>query len=103
MGEIAIHPERNFSHEKIPDRIHPVSIDQTIRLHHILKGFGHLLPFDRPPAMGKYHFRRRQANGLQHGRPVDGVGGEDILADQMSRLRPKSGEEIFLESHNQSH
>jgi hypothetical protein len=96
MGEVTIHSERDFPHEKISDRIHSVSVDQAIRLHYILKRFGHLFTLDRPPSVGKYHFWRSQTNGLEHGWPINRVSGEDVLADEVSRFRPELIERIFF-------
>ena len=78
--------------EEIPHRIDSVEVDQAVGFDHILKGLGHLLAVDRPPAMGKDRLGRGQADPFKHGRPVDRMGGKDILADEMNRLRPEIGE-----------
>ena len=40
--------------------------------------------------MGEDHFRRRQTGGPEHGRPIDRMGREDVLANEVDRLRPES-------------
>src|SRR5208282_1889348 len=86
--EIPVKTERHLSEQKVSEGINPVFICHCIRIYHVAEGLGHLLSVNGPPAMGKNVLRKGETQCHEHGRPVDGMSGENILSYQMMRSRP---------------
>ncbi len=66
-----------------------VLVGELEGLHHVADGLGHLAPAERPVAVDVEPPVERDARRLQHGRPVDPVRLQDVLADQVLDVLPE--------------
>ena len=90
--EVSVLAEGNLTQEKVAERVHAEFVHDRIRVDHVPAALRHLLAIHRPPAVRENRGRRLQFQCLEHGRPVDGMGGENVLADEMHIRRPPFGE-----------
>ena len=67
LGKISIQPEGDLPEEEIPELINSVLLRYLEGVHHIPEGFGHLLPVNGPPAMGKDIAGQFHPQGHEHG------------------------------------
>ncbi len=81
--------QRHLGHQEVAERIHPVLVSELHRVDHIASRLAHLVAPHQPPAVGEDRLWHGQSHGLEHGRPVDRVRGQDILADQVIGGRPQ--------------
>ena len=73
----------------MPECIGADGLDHLVRVHDIAAALRHLFPIDGPPAVSEDGFRQRQVQGHEHRGPVDCVGGQNILTDEMDRGGPE--------------
>ena len=91
-GELAVGAEALVGEEVVAEPVHPHGVDQGGRGDLVEPGLGHLLPAHQQEAVDVHRLRRLQPGGEQHGRPVDAVEAQDVLADQVPGPGPAVGE-----------
>ena len=96
MGKITIQPERNLPEQEIADGIGSVLIQKHVRFHHVAHRLGHLASLDGPPAVGEHPRWRGKSLPFEHGGPVYGVGGQDVLPDEMGAVGPECSEPVIV-------
>ncbi|MBA7694301.1 hypothetical protein ES703_102908 [subsurface metagenome] len=82
-GKAGVLAQHHIPHQVVAHRVHPHQVDQVQRPHHVPQGLGHLLLAHQPPAVGEDSPGQGDVSCHQHGGPVDGVGGEDVLTNQV--------------------
>ncbi len=82
-------PNGTSRKQKIPKRIGAEFIDHLVRIDDIAATLRHFFSIDGPPAVGEDRFRKWQVQGHQHRGPIDGMGRENVLADEMDVGRPE--------------
>jgi hypothetical protein len=93
LTEAGVEAEDHFSHKKITKGIKPINLEKIQGLNYCASALGHLLFFHIPITVYIEMLVQRDASGLQHGRPVDAVGFEDVLGDQVLDYRPELSKE----------
>ncbi len=96
LREAGVLPEHHLGHEEIAERVDPVFGGHFHGVDRVAGGLAHLGIAHQPPAVGEDGPRHRQIHGLEHGGPVDGVGGQDVLPDQVARGRPPAVELLVV-------
>src|ERR1700739_1000658 len=89
VREIAVAAKGQLAQQEISRGVDPVSLDEDIRRDAVAQRFRHLLAFDGPPAMGEDAPWRLEARCHQKGRPIDPVGGPNVLAYDVKNVRPE--------------
>ncbi len=84
-------PERHFPQDKVPEGVDAELIDDGIGINDVPSALGHLLAVHGPPAMRKDGGGERSPQCHEDGRPIDGVGGENVFSDEMQRGGPEAG------------
>ena len=89
-GDHTVVLKRHLMQDEVADCIHAEEFYQVICIQHISLGFAHLAVALQQPRMSEYLLRKRQIQGHQEDRPVNGMETDDILSDQMQVCRPVS-------------
>ena len=96
VGKIAIQPEGNLPQEEIADGICSVLVQKHVRFHHVAHRLGHLVPLDGPPSVGKHSRGRGESLTFEHCGPVNGVGRQNILPNEMGTVGPERREPLIV-------
>ena len=86
LAEARVEAEIHLPEQEVPEGVVAVLVGERERLDDIAHGLRHLPAPERPVAVHVEAMVERDPGGLQHGRPVDAVRLEDILADQVLRV-----------------
>ena len=88
VGVVSVGTEGHFPHQVIAERIHAVTCNDGAGINHIALGFAHPVSAEQQPAVAEHLFRQRQAQGMQHNRPVNRMEAHDLLTHQVDIRRP---------------
>ena len=91
LAEGGVKPEDHLPEEKVAHLVDAVKFRQGQGLHHVPQALGHLAGGDLPVAMDVELPERVQPCGLEDSGPVDGVGLQDVLGDEVMHGRPVPG------------
>ena len=94
LAEVGVQPERHLAQQEVAEGVQAVLVRQVERREDPAAALGHLGLVHQPVAVDVEVLVERDARRLEHGRPVDAVGLQDVLADQVLRHRPESPEEL---------
>src|SRR4029077_20090246 len=94
-SKVCVLSEDALPQYEIAESVHADLLLHLQRRNHVAEALGHLLTFDSPKAMHVQMFVQRQARRHQHGGPKHPVGFNNVLADEMFRLRPEPFQKIL--------
>ena len=80
--------EWDLSKDKISEGIDAEGFSHFCRINDIAQALRHLLIIDLPPAMRKEKLGKGKIERHENRTPIDGMCGQDILADEMDARRP---------------
>ena len=83
--------DNHLPYQEIAEHVHAEFVLHVHRVHHVARGLGHAGVVHHPPAMGQDVARQGQVQGLEHGGPIDRMGGQDVLAQQVVVGGPHRG------------
>ena len=83
FAEMGVQPEDHLPEKEVADLVDAEAGGQGPGLHHVPQALGHLAGGHLPVAVDIEVRKRRHPHGLQHGGPIDGMGFEDILGDEV--------------------
>ena len=89
VGPIAIRADGEFAHDIEAEGIESPFVDDGDGIDDVAGAFAEFLAFLLPPAVDENLFGQRQAHGLEHDGPVNGVEFHDVLADDVDVRRPR--------------
>ena len=89
VSEVCILSYDHFTGEEVAERVDTVFFHVIHRVHDVACGLAHLFAaVHEPPTVGKNVFRKRNVKCHEHCRPIDAVGRQNVLADQVVSGRP---------------
>ena len=88
LGEAGVVAHGHFGEQEVAEGVHAVLVHHIHRVYGVAARFAHLVASGEPPAVGEDGLGHFDVHGAEHGRPVDGVGGKNVLADQVIGGRP---------------
>ncbi len=91
LGKRSVLTQTHFGHEEIAQGVDAEAVGVVEGIHHVAGGFAHFVAAAEPPSVGEDAAGHFHAHGLQHGGPVDRVGGENVLADEVDGAGPAAG------------
>ena len=88
--KVSVLSERHFSQQEISKGVGAEFVDHLVRDPRRCRGSSTSSRRSPSTSRGQRLFPERQVEGHEHRGPVDGVGGENILADQVDICGPES-------------
>ena len=96
VGEITVEAVSHFAHHEVAQDVGPVGLFVTDGVAHVAGTFRHPRAAEIEPAVDVQVFEELIPSGSeQHRRPIDGVGLEDVLADEMLGMGPNLALEMI--------
>ncbi len=86
VGVVPVLAERALAQEEVTHRVGAVLLQQRHRVDHVARGLAQLLAVLGQVPVGVDARRHRHAGRLEHGRPVQAVEADDLLAHQVQPL-----------------
>ena len=96
VGEVTVLSVRRLGEHVVAEAVDPDGVDQVERVDDVAARLAHLLAAGQQPPADCPAPRWLQPGRQQHGRPVDAVVADDVLADQVEIDRPPAGEALIV-------
>ena len=89
MCEVRVLTDDHFTSEEVAEGVDAVLFHVVHRVHDVTCGLTHLFAsVHEPPAVGEDVLRERNVESHEHGRPIDAVGRQNVLTDEVVRGWP---------------
>ena len=101
--KVGVQAERHLAQQEVAEGIQAVLVPQFQRREDPAPALGHLGLVHQPVAVHVEVLVDRDARGLEHGGPVDAVGLQDVLGDEVLRHRPEGPEQLPVRVAERAH
>ena len=88
FGERGVLAERHFGDQEIAEGIDAVAVDHFHRIDDVAEALAHFGAVSQPPAVRENGFRQRHTHCHKHGRPVNGMRGQNVFTNELVRRWP---------------